>query len=190
MFVTQAIVNGQRHAFVKGAGVSRVKRGLRRNVVRGVQVHHEVRAGGLACRHLRGRDGQRNRVCALLNGRRGAGCRVAGHLHTLHVHQVAFFVQFELAVTAVEHAAVAVEQTEETVLADSHVQLTAGVGGHAVAEVLGDTRNFNAEARFRTGKHVGERDGARLKTISGGVGNVVADNVEVGAGSIQTADRL
>ena len=93
-------------------------------------------------------------------------------------------------VTAVENGTVAVYHTEKTILADSNIQPAAGVGGGAVGKVLGNTRNFNAQTHFRTGEHIGKRCRARFKTVGGGVGDVVTNDIEVGRCSVQTADRL
>ncbi|CSP56115.1 Uncharacterised protein [Shigella sonnei] len=75
----------------------------------------------------------------------------------MHIHQVTVFIQLKLSVTAVEHRTVAVYQTEKTVLADSNVQTSPGVGGRAIGKVLSDTGNFYPQSHFRTGKHIGKR---------------------------------
>ena len=95
-----------------------------------------------------------------------------------------------MTVTAVENGTVAVYHTEKTVLADSNIQTTSGVGGRTVGKVLSNTRNFNAQTDFRTGKHIGKRCRARFKTVGSGVGDVVTNDIEVGRCSVQTADRL
>ncbi|MNS26786.1 hypothetical protein D3C72_587200 [compost metagenome] len=190
MRITLAVKDRHGPFFVIRIDVCRVERCHRRRRIGGVQVDLLRRGGGGLRRHQRVWNRDRLRVRTGLNGWWCTSNRVAGQLQALHVHQVTVFVEFELTVTAVKHRTVFIDHTEETVLADSHIQPTASVSGGAVGKVLGDTRNFNAQTHFRTGKHVRERRSTGFETIGRGVGDVVANDVQVGGRSIQAADRL
>ena len=111
-------------------------------------------------------------------------------MQPLHVNQIAVLIQFELTVTAVENGAVAVYQTEETVLANRDIQATPGVGGSAVGKVLGNPGDFNAQAHFGAREHISKRRRTGFKPVGGGVGDVITNNIEVGRCCVQTADRL
>ena len=105
------------------------------------------------------------------------------------VFQVAVGGQGQLAVARV-HGLRAVGEGEEAVTVDRQVQGVIGGGQAAGFEVLHHARDLGAQADVGAGVHIGELRGRAFEAHGLGVGNVVADYVEVGGRCRQTTERL
>jgi len=118
---------------------------------------------------------------------------VAQQLLLRVVDQVAVAVELELAVARVFHRAVAIADLEEAGAVDGQVQRVAGGRDVALRELLrhrlqggADAHQVGAGAVQRGGIDRGELGARHLGAIGVGVGNVVADDLEVLARGVET----
>src|SRR5690606_29735018 len=120
-----------------------------------------------------------------------AGGSVPCQLVTLGVYDVVIFVGKELAVAGVQDIATGILHAEQTFGAvDSHVELVAGGADGTHGKALIDARDLHAQAHFAIGIYVGERSRTGFETHGARVGNVVANNVQILRGCVQSAQAL
>ena len=123
--------------------------------------------------------------------------RVA-HQPTVVVGQdVAVFVELEVARTAVGHGAVGLLDLEKAIAIDGYVQAVACECDAALGELLGNRIHLYANAvvvalrhAHGAGHHVGKFGARGLEADGAGVGNVVANHVQVLAGGVQAGESL
>ncbi|MNY07440.1 hypothetical protein D3C86_1402430 [compost metagenome] len=151
----------------------------------GVQVGHG-RAGGAGLRRdVGGRHLQFNRV------RTDCASRVTRQAVALGVDDVAVLVDQEFTVARIHDRAALVGQAEHALGAvDGNVVFAAAALHGTHRETLVDGGYFHAQAHARAGVDVGERRGGRLEADGAGVGNVVADDIQVLRSGIQAAQSL
>jgi hypothetical protein len=133
-----------------------------------------------------------------LSGRASPGwIRVAEQEQPAVVDDVALSIDLELAVARVAHRAGVVGHLEEAAAVDREVELVLGGADVALGELLGHHLQVGADADLaaahtveRLRIHVGELGTRRLAAVGVRVGDVVADDLQVLAGRVQTRQAL
>jgi hypothetical protein len=187
----------QRGGVVVGGRVAEVdgrRRGRQGDAGARVEVHLHRDLGRL--RRLDAGGGQLQRAGHAGLDRALAVGRVAHQLRAGVRDDVAVLVDLELAVAGVERLAVLLH-LEEAGAVDGEVQRIGGGRHAALGELLGHRDQADADAAAtatagtqRRGVHVAELGARGLGTVGIGIGDVVADDVEVLAGGVETGETL
>ena len=178
-------------------GARRWRRGARSIGHTRIQVQADLGFGGFfGCNRCAQREVQR------LHGARE---RFAAHWIDWVAHQppvvvgqdVAVFVELEIARAAVGHGAIGLLDLEKAVAVDGYVQAVACECDAALGELLGNRIHLYANAvvvalrhAHGAGHHVGKFGARGLEADGAGVGNVVANHVQVLAGGVQAGESL
>ena len=194
MFASQRVEHAHRRTAVIGLGI-RQREGIGRRGGARIHIHAHCGRGGRLRRDVRRIQLQ------ILGGTIGHHPvlvhRIARQALARGVDDVAALVELELPFPGIGDGAAVVRHAEEAATIDAQVQRVVGGGQRTLRELLRNCTHFGADARrdvgnpvHRGGVHIGELGTRCLEADGTGVGNVMADRVQMARRCIQAGKPL